>query len=168
MTPEWRQSSPRWNVRLSGVNHLIEIHLASGWWPQLPKAFSCDGVEYRLRYGWFRPRPRTVPFDVAGTPAVMTYWHRQPRFWRQMWRGLTKLLRDPRVWLAYILGGPGVGGGAVGGLATARALWMHELSVDGQRYGTWIADFDSGTLSWAFVPAGGALPDPNLPEVRGT
>jgi hypothetical protein len=153
---------PRWNVRRAGSTHIVEIRQPSGW-QGLAKTFRCDDVERRLRYGFGR-RTRTIAFDIAGTPAALTYGYRYPRFFSHLARKILKLLRDPRMWLAYAFGGPGVGGGAVGASTSFNVQWFYELSVNGKSRGTWIVDGRSGTPRWVSIPAGMALPDPNEPE----
>jgi hypothetical protein len=121
---------PRWQVRRSGVSHVVEICPPSGWQGG-PKSFRCDEVEYPLKYG-FGPRTRTISFQIARSPASLTYGHRQTKFFWHLARRIFKLLRDPLMWLAYAFGGPGAGGGAVGELSPSfNILWIHEMSVAG-------------------------------------
>ena len=150
---------PRWSVRRSGVTHVVEISPPIGW-QGLPKTVRCDEVGYPLKYGFGR-RTRTISFQIGGSAASLTYGRRETRFFWHLSRRFFKLLRDPRIWLAYVFGGSGGGGGAVGGLSPSfDILWIYELSIDGQSRGTWT--LDTSGPGWAFVSPGEPLPDPNV------
>jgi hypothetical protein len=89
----------------------------------------------------------------------MTYWLVGSSM-KELARGFVKLMLSPRVWLAYLIGGAGVGGGTVATTPAARMRMFYQLTIEGKPYGSWIATIAGTSIqSWGFVKPHQALPE---------
>ncbi len=143
-----------WRVFLDDEGHDIELEPESAW-TAVPRTFWVDGVRYSL--GNRFQRSAQAVFELAGRPATLEYRVDRPTFRAGLRTAFGGELRNlPAIFIAYALGGSGVGGGAVGASAAGSATYhvSYELVVAGQAQGTWVLSHQGDASEWTFLPPG--------------
>ena len=161
-----------WEIELDGTRHRVEL----GTWGVIseePRTFLSDGVKHSLG-GWLVLGRRATEFDLDGHVGVVTMRWVKPGFRTNLRRAFGSSWRHlPGTVAAYLVGGPGVGGGIAGAGAAGSILkWViYELLVDGESRGSWVLTSVGGSLrSSLLVEPGGPLPEPDWldwPAPRG-
>lgn len=139
---------------LDDEGHDIELEPESAW-TAVPRTFWVDGVRYSL--GNRFQRSAQAVFELAGRPATLEYRVDRPTFRAGLRTAFGGELRNlPAIFIAYALGGSGVGGGAVGASAAGSATYhvSYELVVAGQAQGTWVLSHQGDASEWTFLPPG--------------
>lgn len=154
----------RWELDVDGQRHVVRL---GSWGTEKggTRTFWSDGSRISLG-GPVHFGPRVAAFELGGREATMTMRivvglratvRRSFRTWRgTSWRQRLGILA------AYVLGGPGVGGGAVAATANAGALiWtIYTLRLGGEDMGSWVARQENYEReTWTFARPGAPLPD---------
>ena len=156
-----------WQLTLDGSVELVELVPYAGRLWGTPRSFRVGGVEGKLDYLAGVPRlrrfkaPQVGSVEIRGHRLAMTLTSIRPSYRSALRRNVSGVKRSgPLSFLATLLGGAAMAGGAAAASQSTLVWLIYELSVDGEPSGSWVAKtVDGRAEGWRLVPSGGSLPD---------
>src|SRR3954451_17024522 len=175
MSPPRDRPTEMWRFTIDQSPYVAGLLPYSGRLWGAPNSFSVAGMDRTLEVPPGLPRrqrynaPLTGAIDLGGHTVTLrrtTVGLAYRAALRRNLRGLTR--SGPLSFVATLLGGSGLGGGAAGATQTTLTWLIYTLDVDGDAKGSWVGRAVDGVVErWSWVAPGGALPDDQTLEFEG-